>query len=45
MAVYYLTEPGVQASASWAKAIDTPWSARVRPTITTRWRTIYRLLA
>ena len=45
MAVYHLTEPEAQASAAWAKAIDTPWSARVRPSITTRWRTIYRPLA
>jgi hypothetical protein len=42
MAVYQLTEPGVQASEAWARAIDTPWSARVRDTFTTRWRTLYR---
>ncbi len=41
MAIYHLTEPAVQKSAAWAKAIDTPWSARVRPAIVTRWRTVY----
>jgi antibiotic biosynthesis monooxygenase (ABM) superfamily enzyme len=42
MAMYELTEPGVQASEAWQRAIDTPWSARVRETFTSRWRTIYR---
>jgi antibiotic biosynthesis monooxygenase (ABM) superfamily enzyme len=44
MAVYHLTGPDVQGSGAWSRAIDTPWSARVRPTFTTRWRTVYRPL-
>jgi antibiotic biosynthesis monooxygenase (ABM) superfamily enzyme len=44
MAVYHLTDPAVQSSEAWARAIDTPWSARVRPTFTTRWRTVYKPL-
>ena len=42
MAVYHLTEPAVCSSGAWSKAADTPWSARVRPSFTTRWRTLYR---
>jgi hypothetical protein len=44
MAVYSLVSPEVQASAPWKQAIDTPWSARVRQTFLTRWRTVYRPL-
>jgi hypothetical protein len=44
MAIYELTEPAVQASAAWAKAVDTPWTARVRPNMQTRWRTVYKPL-
>ena len=42
MATVLLTDPAVQASADWQKAIDTPWSARVRPTYQRRWRVVYR---
>ncbi|HTE86961.1 MAG TPA: hypothetical protein VK821_19785 [Dehalococcoidia bacterium] len=42
MAVYHLTAPEVPASGAWSKAADTPWSERVRPSFTTRWRTLYR---
>jgi hypothetical protein len=45
MAAYFLTEPEVQASDAWKKAIDTPWSARVRPAFRNRWRTVYKPLA
>lgn len=44
MAAYHLTEPGVQASDAWKKAIDTPWSARVRPAFQNRWRVVYEPL-
>lgn len=44
LATYHLTEPGVQASQAWSRAIDTPWSARARATFRTRWRTVYRPL-
>lgn len=44
MAVYSLTCPEVQASEPWKRAIDTPWSARVRQTFRARWRTVYRPL-
>jgi hypothetical protein len=44
LAIYHLTSPEVQASAEWKKAIDTPWSARVRDHFTDRWRVVYRPL-
>ena len=42
LAAYHLTDAAVQASDAWKRAIDTPWSARVRETFQTRWRTVYR---
>ena len=44
MAMYHLVDPQVQASAAWKRAIDTPWSARMRERFQTRWRTVYRPL-
>jgi len=44
MAVYHLTQPEVQTSDAWKKAIDTPWSARVRPAFQNRWRVVYKPL-
>lgn len=32
VAVYHLASPDVPKTDAWKKAIDTPWSARVRPT-------------
>jgi hypothetical protein len=31
LAIYHLTGIEVQESAAWKKAVDTPWSARIRP--------------
>ncbi|MDA1309152.1 MAG: hypothetical protein O2985_06035 [Proteobacteria bacterium] len=31
VAIYHLESPEVTQSDAWAKAVDTPWSARVRP--------------
>mgnify|MGYP001297400276 FL=1 len=31
VATYHLVSPDVTKTAAWAKAVDTPWSARVRP--------------
>lgn len=31
LAIYHLTSPDVTRSDAWAKAVDTPWSAQVRP--------------
>src|SRR6185295_3442610 len=31
LALYHLASPEVQASAAWKKAVDTPWTQRVRP--------------
>jgi hypothetical protein len=45
MAAYHLTEPGVQTSDAWKRAIDTPWSARVRPAFQNRWRVVYEPLS
>jgi hypothetical protein len=44
MAEYHLTEPAVQTSDAWKKAIDTPWSARAREAFRNRWRTVYEPL-
>jgi hypothetical protein len=44
LAMYHLTGPEVQASAAWKRAIDTPWSERVRQTFQDRWRVVYRPL-
>jgi hypothetical protein len=44
MAAYHLTQPEVQASEAWRKAIDTPWAARVRPAFQNRWRVVYKAL-
>lgn len=42
MAIYHLTSPEVTKSEAWAKAIDTPWSARVRPHFRDRMRILAR---
>ena len=42
IAVYQLTDPDVQASAAWKKAIDTPWASRVRPHTRDRVRYVCR---
>lgn len=31
VAIYHLESPDVTKTEAWAKAVDTPWSARVRP--------------
>ncbi|MGZ0189081.1 MAG: hypothetical protein ACKVH0_13930 [Alphaproteobacteria bacterium] len=31
VAIYHLESPAVTKTDAWAKAVDTPWSARVRP--------------
>lgn len=31
VAIYHLVSPDVTKTAAWAQAVDTPWSARVRP--------------
>jgi hypothetical protein len=31
VAIYHLKSPDVPRSAAWKAAVDTPWSARVRP--------------
>jgi len=42
IAIYHLTDPAVQASAAWKAAIDTPWSARIRPQTSDRVRYVLR---
>ena len=42
IAVYHLTHPEVPASQAWQTAIDTPWSARVRPQTSDRVRYLLR---
>ena len=40
--VFHLTQPEIQASAEWKTAIDTPWSARIRPQTSERTRYVLR---
>jgi hypothetical protein len=42
VALYYLESPAVTQSADWAAAIDTPWSAKVRPHFRDRVRILAR---
>ena len=42
LALYHLTTPEVQTSAAWQKAVDTPWTHRVRPNTTDRLRIVLR---
>ena len=42
IAIYHLTDPAVQASAAWQAAINTPWSARIRPQTNDRIRYVLR---
>jgi len=42
VAIYHLKDPDVARSAAWAKAVDTPWSARVRPHFRDRLRILAR---
>ena len=42
VAVYHLESPDVTRSDAWAKAVDTPWSARVRPHFKDRIRILAR---
>lgn len=41
-ALYHLAAPGVPDSAAWKKAVDTPWSARLRPRFRDRVRLVCR---
>jgi hypothetical protein len=40
VAIYHLKSPDVVESAAWKKAVDTPWSARVRPHLRDRFRIV-----
>ena len=42
IAVYHLVNPEVQASAAWKAAVDTPWTARIRPQTFGRMRYVLR---
>jgi hypothetical protein len=42
IAVYHLSQPGVQASETWAKTIATPWRAKIRPLTSDRLRLVLR---
>lgn len=42
LALYHLESPDVVTSAAWAKAVDTPWTRRVRPFMTDRIRLVCR---
>ena len=38
VAVYHLASPGVPQSDAWKKAADTPWTIKMRPHFTDRFR-------
>jgi hypothetical protein len=42
VAIYHLVSPDVTRTEAWAKAVDTPWSARVRPHFRDRLRILCR---
>ncbi|MDA1098984.1 MAG: hypothetical protein O2967_08350 [Proteobacteria bacterium] len=42
VAIYHLTSPDVTRSAAWKTAVETPWSARVRPHFRDRIRILTR---
>jgi len=42
MAVYHLVSPDVTRTGAWAKAVDTPWTERVRPHMRDRVRILCR---
>jgi hypothetical protein len=42
IAIYHLAAPEVQASGEWKKAVDTPWSERIRPHYKDRLRLLGR---
>ena len=42
LAIYHLEAPEVVASEAWKTAVDTPWSARVRPGFRDRMRILAR---
>jgi hypothetical protein len=42
VAIYHLTSPDVAGSTAWKAAVDTPWSARVRPHFRDRIRILTR---
>jgi heme-degrading monooxygenase HmoA len=42
VAIYHLKSPDVARSTAWAAAVDTPWSARVRPHFRDRIRVLTR---
>jgi hypothetical protein len=42
LALYHLESPDVVATEAWAKAVDTPWTARIRPFMRDRLRIVCR---
>jgi len=42
VAIYHLSSAEVTRSEAWAKAVDTPWSAQVRPYFRDRLRILLR---
>jgi hypothetical protein len=45
LALYHLTAPDVQTSDAWKKAIETPWTDRVRPHTRDRLRIVLKRYA
>jgi hypothetical protein len=42
LALYHLTSPEVQTSDAWKKAVDTPWTHRIRPQTRDRLRIVLK---
>jgi hypothetical protein len=45
LALYHLASPEVQASDAWKKAVDTPWTGRVRPHMRNQLRIVLKRYA
>ena len=45
LALYHLAQPEVQTSDAWKKAVDTPWTHRIRPQTRDRLRIVLRRYA
>lgn len=43
LALYDITQQDIAGNADWQRAVNTPWTERLRPHFTARWRGGYRL--
>ena len=43
LAIYEVASPDIPGNADWKAAVETPWTVRLRPHFTARWRGGYQL--